>query len=63
MTLERQLQHMYQAWQQGNHYYDVDWRIFVTFAHRHVRTLTVNELELLLKSFNWFRYTADKTIS
>ena len=50
----RTLQHMYQAWQQGNENYARDWYNFVEFAARQCNTtgdLVMRELQ----KYYWFK--------
>ena len=50
----RTLQHMYQAWMQGNDQYVRDWYNFVEFAARHCNTTGDNVMRELQKYY-WFK--------
>jgi hypothetical protein len=53
---ERELQHMYQAWQQGNDHYKRDWSYFVEFTAKHLNK-TQFEVMQALQRCQWFSYT------
>lgn len=54
MLDSRSLQHMYQAWQQGNENYIRDWYAFVEFAARQYST-TGDVVMRELQKYYWFK--------
>jgi hypothetical protein len=52
---ERNLQHIYQAWQQGNEHYVRDWAKFVEHAARCNRT-TGDIIMKELQKYYWFKW-------
>lgn len=55
MLDSRSLQHMYQAWMQGNDQYVRDWYNFVEFAARQCNT-TGDTVMRELQKYSWFRW-------
>jgi len=55
---ERQLQHIYQAWQQGNDHYERDWSYFVEYAAKRLNT-TGDKVMQILHRCHWFKYTPE----
>jgi len=49
------LQHMYQAWMQGNENYVQDWAKFVEWAARQNNTTSDNIMRELQK-YSWFKW-------
>jgi hypothetical protein len=49
----RQLQHMYQAWQQGNDHHVRDWLSFVEYAAR-IHGTTPDAVMRVLQTTYWF---------
>ena len=54
-----QLQHMYQAWCQGQENYVRDWCNFVEFAAKHYGT-TADQVMRLLQTTYWFKRPEDE---
>lgn len=52
---ERELHHMYQAWQQGNIDYITNWSKFVEFAAKQTN-LRTNEVMCVLQKTHWFMW-------
>jgi hypothetical protein len=50
---EQQLQHIYQAWQQGNEHYARDWAYFVEYAAKRLGT-TGDTILRVLHRCHWF---------
>ena len=55
MLDSRSLQHMYQAWMQGNDQYVRDWYSFVEFAARQCNT-TGDAVMRELQKYSWFQW-------
>jgi hypothetical protein len=55
MLDQRSLQHMYQAWIQGNQNYIRDWYYFVEFAAKQCGTSGDNIMRELQK-YSWFEW-------
>ena len=51
---ERTLQHMHQAWQQGNDNYERDWKRFVEFASSILCT-PKDDIMVILQRCRWFK--------
>ena len=49
----RALEHMYQAWQQGNDNYASDWYLFVSLAANHYQ-VSIVEILKILEDCPWF---------
>ena len=53
--MERQLQHIYQAWQQGNEDYKKNWSYFVEYAARELNIPGDQVMQILMRC-DWFAY-------
>lgn len=53
------LQHMYQAWQQGRPGYVGDWSLFVEFAAKQTNSSAHQVMAELIKT-NWFEWVSEK---
>ena len=51
---EQTLQHMHQAWQQGNDDYEQDWKRFVEFAAR-MSSTPEDDVMAVLRQCRWFK--------
>jgi hypothetical protein len=58
---ELQLQHIYQAWQQGNDHYERDWSYFVEYAAQRLGT-TGDQVIRVLQKCHWFKFPKDNSI-
>jgi hypothetical protein len=58
---ESQLQHVYQAWQQGNEHYVRDWSYFVEYAAKKFNT-TGDRVIQVLQRCHWFTFPTDSSI-
>lgn len=56
---ETQLQHIYQAWQQGNEHYERDWSYFVEYAAKHTGTSGDKVMQVLQRCY-WFKYRKEE---
>lgn len=57
MMFESELHHMYQAWQQGQDNYVLDWKRFVEWAAAWNRTST-DQMLTVLKQYSWFKWSS-----
>ena len=62
MISEYQLQHMHQAWQQGNENTHSDYSYFVEYAARQLNT-SGDKIVQVLQRCHWFSFPSDKTNS
>ena len=53
MISEYQLQHMHQAWQQGNENSQLDWSYFVEYAAKQLNT-SGDKIVQVLQRCHWF---------
>lgn len=53
--IESQLQHIYQAWQQGNDHYERDWSYFVEYAAKKLNMSGDKVMQVLQRCY-WFKY-------
>ena len=56
---ELQLQHIYQAWQQGNDHYERDWSYFVEYAAKRLNT-SGDKVMQVLQRCHWFNYREEE---
>jgi hypothetical protein len=52
---ERLLHHIYQAWQQGNENYVIEYKEFVIYSSKQMN-MSFDEMLDLLKRYKWFQY-------
>lgn len=53
------LHHMYQAWQQGNNEYVIQYKNFALYASKHTN-IPYTEMLDYLKTCKWFKYISDE---